>query len=138
MSGLETINPAVLGAPRGYSNGLLAPPGARLLFVAGQIAWNERQEIVSDEFADQFDQALANVLTIVAAAGGTPAAIGQLTIFVVDKAAYVAALAEIGRRYRARMNRHFPTMALVEIKSLLEPRALVEIQALAAIGGSAP
>lgn len=130
---LESINPEALGAPRGYSNGMLAPAGARMLFVAGQIAWNGDQEIVSDDFATQFDQALGNVVAIVEAAGGAPTDLASLTLYVTDKRAYVASLPAVGQAYRTRMGKHFPTMALVEVAGLLEPRAQVEIQAIAAL-----
>lgn len=131
--GFEVVNPDALGAPRGYSNGILAPAGGRLLSIAGQIAWNDQQQIVSDAFGDQFDQALGNVIEVVHAAGGKTEHLIQLTIYVVDKHAYVASLKEIGAAYRARMGRHYPTMALVEVAGLLEPRAAVEIQALAVL-----
>jgi len=130
---LDIINPEAWSAPRGYSNGMLAPAGSRLLFVAGQIAWNERQQIVGDEFPDQFHQALSNVMAVVREAGGKPKHIGQLTIYVTDKAEYASQLKEVGAVYREILGKHFPTMALVEVKGLLEPRAKVEIQALAAL-----
>ncbi len=130
---LEPVNPVSLGAPRGYSNGMLAPAGARILFIAGQIAWDGDQKIVSNNFAEQFDQALGNVVAVVEEAGGAPTDIASLTLYVIDKQAYVAALQDVGQAYRARMGKHFPTMALVEVKGLLEPRAQVEIQGIAAL-----
>ncbi len=129
----EVVNPVALGAPRGYSNGILAPEGGRFLSIAGQIAWNSQQQIVSDDFGAQFAQALDNVIQVVRAAGGKPEHLIQLTIYVVDKRAYVAKLKEVGATYRERMGRHYPTMALVEVAGLLEPRAAVEIQALAVL-----
>ena len=78
-------------------------------------------------------QALANVLTVVSEAGGTADTIGRLTIYVVDKTEYQDAQREIGERYRARMGRHYPAMTLVEVKSLLEPGAKVEIEATAVL-----
>ena len=128
---MKPINPSSLAPPRGYSHGIQA--SGRLLFVAGQVGWNERAEIVGDRFVDQFDQALANVLTVVMEAGGAPDAIARLTIYVIDKAEYVAAQKDIGARYRARMGRHYPAMTLVEVKSLLEPDAKVEIEATAVL-----
>ena len=127
------INPESLGAARGYSNGVLTEPGGRLLFVAGQIGWDERQRIVSADFVEQFDRALLNVLAVVAAAGGTPAQLARLVIYVTDKQEYRAAMKAIGERYRARMGQHYPAMALVEVKSLLEDEAKVEIEAIAVI-----
>ena len=128
---MQFINPPGLPPPRGYSNGVVAE--GRVLFVAGQIGWTGQATLVSDRFADQFDQALANVLTVVKTAGGAPESVSRLTIFVTDKAQYVSSKDEIGQRYRARMGRHYPAMSLVEVKGLLEPGALVEIEATAVI-----
>jgi enamine deaminase RidA (YjgF/YER057c/UK114 family) len=74
----EFINPESLGAPHGYSNGVLTDAGGRLLFIAGQVAWNEQQEIVDENLVRQFDQALANVIAVVEAAGGAPEQIARL------------------------------------------------------------
>ncbi len=128
---MTVINPPGLAPPRGYSHGVLAQ--GRTLFVAGQIGWNATGEMVSDQFVEQFDQALANVLVVVLEAGGLPDSIARLTIFVVDKTEYLGAQREIGERYRARMGKHYPAMTLVEVRSLLEPRARVEIEATAVI-----
>jgi enamine deaminase RidA (YjgF/YER057c/UK114 family) len=129
---MTIINPPGLPPPRGYNNGIVAE--GRMLFVAGQIGWDEKGMLVSDRMPDQFDRALANVLAVVDAAGGAPASIVRLTMFVTDKAAYIAARSEIGDRYRVRMGRHFPAMTLVEVSALLEPGALVEIEATAVLG----
>jgi enamine deaminase RidA (YjgF/YER057c/UK114 family) len=130
---MEFVNPASLGRPRGYSNGVIAPAGGRLLFVAGQIAWDARQRIISADFVEQFDRALANVLTVVAEAGGGPESIARLVVYVTDKREYAARTREVGERWRARMGRHFPAMALVEVSSLLEDEAKVEIEAIAVL-----
>ena len=127
------INPESLGPARGYSNGVLAEAGGRLLFVAGQIAWDERQRIVSADFVEQFDRALANVLAVVAEAGGRPDQIARLLVYVTDKEEYGRRTREVGERWRALMGRHFPAMALVEVKALLEDEAKVEIEAVAVI-----
>jgi enamine deaminase RidA (YjgF/YER057c/UK114 family) len=126
---LDLVNPATLAKPRGYSHGISGT--GRLLFVAGQIGWTAESTLVGPRLADQFDQALANVLTVVTGAGGDAWSIAKLTIFVTDAAAYSAARKEIGQRYRARMGRHYPAMTLVEVRALLEPAALVEIEAVA-------
>lgn len=124
------INPESLGAPRGYSNGLLMR-GSSILFVAGQIGWDEKQTIVAGGFAAQFERALANVLEVVGEAGGTPERIGRLTIYVTHKQEYLDAVEEVGAAYRRLMGRHYPAMALVEVTALLEPGAKVEIEATA-------
>src|SRR5262245_32516314 len=97
------INPESLGAPRGYSNGVLTEAGGRLLFIAGQIGWDQNQQLVSDDLVEQFDRALANVIAVVAAAGGKADQIARLIIYVTDKAEYQKQMKEIGERYRARM-----------------------------------
>jgi enamine deaminase RidA (YjgF/YER057c/UK114 family) len=130
---LKLINPESLGRPRGYSNGVLAPHGARLLFIAGQVAWDARQQIVSDDFAEQFERALRNVLAVVGEAGGTSESIARLVIYVTDKREYIARTEEVGERWRALMGRHYPAMALVEVKSLLDDAAKVEIEGIAAL-----
>jgi enamine deaminase RidA (YjgF/YER057c/UK114 family) len=127
------INPESLGAPRGYSNGVLVESGGRLLFVAGQIAWDEQQQIVSGDLVEQFDRALANVITVVSEAGGRPETIARLIIYVTDKNEYRDRMKEIGARYRARMGQHFPAMVLVEVKSLLDDAAKIEIESTAVL-----
>ncbi|MBA2731954.1 MAG: RidA family protein [Acidobacteria bacterium] len=125
------INPESLGLPRGYSNGVLTEAGGRLLFIAGQIAWDEQQRIVSTDFVEQFDRALANVITVVTEAGGHADEIARLLIYVTDKNEYCSRTREIGERYRARMGQHYPAMALIEVKSLLEDEAKIEIEGMA-------
>ena len=127
----EAINPATLGAPVGYANGVLAQPG-RLLFVAGQIGWDAEHNLDPD-FATQFAQALENVLTVVRGAQGEASDICRLTIYVTDKQAYLAALKSVGRAYRAFMGKHYPAMSLVQVADLLEPGAQVEIEATCVI-----
>jgi len=128
---LKIINPATLGRPRGYANGVLAPPGGSLLFIAGQIAWDAEQRIVSADFVAQFERALANVLAVVTEAGGTPDEIARLVVYVTDKKEYCVRQKEIGECWRKLLGRHFPAMALVEVKALLEDDAKVEIEGIA-------
>ena len=126
------INPEALGAPRGYSNGVLVE-GGRLLFVAGQIAWDTEQRIVSREFSEQFARALGNVVAVVRAAGGAATDIAQLRIYVTDKRAYQSSLKQVGAAYRELMGRHYPAMVLVEVAALVEDLAQVEIEAIACL-----
>ena len=116
---MKVINPISLGAPHGYSNGVLAEAGGHLLFIAGQIAWDRQQQIVSADLVEQFDRALANVIAVVTEAGGQPEQIARLIIYVTDKDEYKKRMKEIGERYRARMGKHFPAMVLVEVAGLL-------------------
>ena len=129
----KLINPEALGKPRGYSNGVLHEAGGRLLFVAGQIGWDETQNIVSDDFVEQFDRALANVVLVVTEAGGNTDQIARLTVYVTDKKEYQLSLKQVGEAYRAHLGKHFPAMALVEVKSLLDDRAKVEIEGIAVL-----
>ena len=133
---MKIINPDALGQPIGYNNGLLFAGGS-LLFVAGQIGWDKGRRIVSDDFADQFAQALENVLTVVREAGGSAENIARLLILVTDKDEYSSRLRDVGAAYRQLMGKHFPAMTLVEVSSLLERLAKVEIEALAVIPDAA-
>ena len=130
---MELINPESLGAPSGYSNGLLTDAGGRLLFISGQIAWNENHEIISKDFVDQFDKALENVMTVVRGAGGEPSNIARLVIYVTDKIEYRERTKEVGERYRKHMGKHFPAMVLVQVRGLLEDAAKVEIEGIAVL-----
>jgi enamine deaminase RidA (YjgF/YER057c/UK114 family) len=124
----EIINPPGWKRPKGYSNAVVLPPG-RALFLAGIVGWNAAEQFTSDNFAAQFRQALVNVKTCVEAAGSSVNCIGRMTVYVVDKREYMSALGEIGAAWREVMGAHYPAMALVEVKALLEPRAKVEIEA---------
>ena len=128
----ELINPAELGKHPGYSQGVRTASG-KLLFVAGQVGWDDRGVIVSSEFTEQFAKALANVITVVRAAGGSPDTIARMTIYVLDKKEYLANLKGIGKLYREQMGSHYPAMTLLEVKGLLEEGAKVEIEATAAL-----
>jgi enamine deaminase RidA (YjgF/YER057c/UK114 family) len=128
----KLINPEALGAPRGYSNGLLAD-GGKLLFIAGQIAWDKDQQIVSDDFVEQFDKALANLITVVRAAGGEPNNLARLVVYVTNKIEYRERTKEVGERYRKHMGKHYPAMVLVQVAGLLDDRAKVEIEGMAVI-----
>jgi enamine deaminase RidA (YjgF/YER057c/UK114 family) len=130
---LNLINPEALGAPSGYSHGVLADGGGKLLFVAGQIAWDQNQKIVSDNFVEQFDKALANVITVVKAAGGESTNIVRVVVYVTSKQEYLAQTKAVGERYRKHMGKHFPAMVLVQVVSLLDDAAKVEIEAMAVI-----
>jgi enamine deaminase RidA (YjgF/YER057c/UK114 family) len=129
----DFINPESLGAPHGYSNGVLTDGGGRLLFIAGQVAWDQQQQIVAGDLVGQFDRALANVIAVVNEAGGKPEQIARLVIYVTDKGEYRVHMKEIGERYRARMGKHFPAMVLVEVAGLLEDRAKIEIEGVAVL-----
>ena len=134
---MTLINPEALGPPRGYSNGVLVE-GGRLLFIAGQIGWDGDQRMVSDDFVEQFAQALANVVAVVRAAGGEATGIAQMRVYVTDKRAYTSNLKQVGAVYREVMGRHYPAMALVEVAALVEDSAKVEIEAIACLPAAQP
>ncbi|GMV05663.1 MAG: enamine deaminase RidA [Gemmatimonadota bacterium] len=129
----ELINPEELGAPRGWTNGMLAPAGARILFVAGQDAAEPEGVVTEEDFVEQFGIALGKAVTVVREAGGGPEDIGRLTVFVADVAEYRARRGELKDVYRAHMGRHYPAMALVQVAALVDPLAKVEIEATAMI-----
>jgi enamine deaminase RidA (YjgF/YER057c/UK114 family) len=131
MAGIG-IEPEGCVKPRANTTGMRAP--GEVVAIAGQIAWDEKARLVGDgDFVKQFEQALANVVAIVRAAGGTPEDIVTLTIYVLDRADYVARLSEVGAAYRRVMGKHYPTMALLVVAGLLEVGAKVEIQGLAVL-----
>ena len=130
---LKLINPDALGAPSGYSHGVLVEGGGKLLFIAGQIAWDQNQKIVSDDFVEQFDKALANVITVVKAAGGESSNIVRVVVYVTNKREYLAQTKAVGERYRKHMGKHFPAMALIEVAGLLDDAAKVEIEGIAVL-----
>lgn len=121
-------------APRGYANGRIGE--GRVVHVAGQIGWDEHG-VFADGLVGQLARALDNVLAVVRAAGGTGEDLATMTVFVTDIAAYRAAQKELGAVWRPRLGKHFPAMALVAVSALVEPAAVVEIQATAYVGGAA-
>jgi enamine deaminase RidA (YjgF/YER057c/UK114 family) len=127
----EFLQPKNWLPPKGYSNGVAAE--GRQVFVAGQIGWSERGELVSDDFVAQVERALANIVQVLAEARGEPRHLTRLTWFVTEKSAYVARQKEIGEAYRRVIGRHFPAMSLIVVAGLLEPGAKVEIEATAVI-----
>ncbi|MBA3345199.1 MAG: SDR family NAD(P)-dependent oxidoreductase [Gemmatimonadales bacterium] len=128
------VNPEELGAPRGWNNGMLATAGSRTLFIAGQTGRDGSGRVPAADFVSQFDRALGNVLAVLRRAGGEPGDLGRFTIYVTDMAQYRASLKPLGEVYRRRMGAHFPAMALVEVTSLVDPQAVVEIEATAVLG----
>ena len=129
MTRLTVVNPDSLAKPRGYSHGLKG--AGEWLFVAGQIGWNREGRMVSADFTAQFTQALDNVLDVVSAAGGKPQSVARMTVYVTDKREYRAGAKAVGEAWRRRLGKHYPAMALVEVKALLEDDAKVEIEAIA-------
>ena len=121
----EIINPEAFGArPSGWNHGMLAEKGGRILFVAGQI-------VPVGDFVTQWEGALGRVMAVVRAAGGQPENVGRMVVYVTDRPAYLANLTALGEVHRKHMGRHYPAMAVVEVKALVDSHALVEIEAVA-------
>ena len=128
---LKTIQPNGWAPAKGYANGMLSADG--ILYVGGQIGWNEQQQIVSHDFIGQMEQALRNIVSIVEAAGGKAEDITRLTWFVIDKKEYLARQSEVGATYRRVLGKHFPAMSMLVVAGLVEDDALLEIEATAYI-----
>lgn len=127
----QAVQPIGWARPRGYVNGILAE--GRLLFVAGQVGWNPQLSSPKfpKGFAEQFERALLNVLTVVREAGGRPTDLVRLTLFVTDKKEYLSAAKRLGEIWKRHLGRHYPAMTVVEVSALLETAAKVEIEATA-------
>jgi len=128
---MQLLHPGNWAPTRGFSNGIAAE--GRQVFVAGQVGWNARQEIVSDDFVAQVEQALQNVVEILAEADARPEHLVRLTWYITDKREYLARSSEVGQAYRRVIGRHFPAMTLVQVVALVEDRAKVEIEATAVV-----
>ena len=128
---MEFLHPTDWAPASGFANGVAAE--GRQVFVAGQIGWNARQEIVGDDFVAQVEQALRNIVDVLAEAGARPEHLVRLTWYITDKREYLGRLDDVGRAYRRVLGRHFPAMTLVQVAALLEDRAKVEIEATAVV-----
>jgi enamine deaminase RidA (YjgF/YER057c/UK114 family) len=128
---MQVLQPPGWAKPRGYSNGIAAK--GTQVFVAGQVGWTADCQWHTDDFAQQFAQALRNVVAVCAEAGAKPEHIVRLTWFITSKREYLAALKDIGAAYREIMGRHYPVMTVVEITALVEDRAKIEIEATAVV-----
>jgi enamine deaminase RidA (YjgF/YER057c/UK114 family) len=128
---MQILNPAEWDKPKGYANGIAVE--GRQIFLAGQIGWNAQAKFDSDDLVEQTRQALRNIVRVLAEGGARPEHIVRLTWYVVDKHDYMARNADLGKVYREILGRHYPAMTLVQVASLLEDRAKVEIEATAVI-----
>lgn len=131
---MRILQPAGWPAPRGYANGVEA--AGRLVFVAGQIGWDTGCRLVSSDFVAQAEQALRNVVAVLAEAGGRPEHLVRLTWYVMDRQEYLTAAKPLGDAYRRVLGRHYPAMTAVEVRGLIEEGARVEIEATAVIPAS--
>ncbi|MFE5804597.1 RidA family protein [Streptomyces sp. NBC_01232] len=129
---LDRINPAELSPATGFSHAV-AVTGTRLVFLAGQTALDGEGKVVGDSLPEQFEVALANLLTALAAAGGAPADLARVTVYAVDVAAYRAHAAELGRIWRQSAGRDYPAMAVIGVVRLWDDRAMVELDGVAVL-----
>ena len=128
---MRVLHPRGWAPPIGYANGIEAR--GRIVFVAGQVGWDAQQKFQSEELAPQFEQALKNVLAVLAEAGGRPEHICRMTAFCCDKPAYLAARAQLGRIWRGLMGKHFPAMSMIFVSDLLDSPGKIELEATAVI-----
>ncbi len=128
---MKTLLPPGWPRPKGYANGVAAT--GRSIFTAGVVGWDDREQFVADDLAGQFAQVLRNILAILAVDGAGPEHLVRLTCYVTSIDSYLAASAEIGATWKAIVGPHYPAMALVEVVRLVEPRAMVEIEATAVV-----
>jgi len=128
---LHVLAPKGWKPARGYSNGIAAE--GRQVYVAGQIGWDGEQRLVSDDFVGQFEQALRNIVAVLAEAGAKPEQVVRLTWFIVDRSEYLSAGKAVGEAYRRVFGKHYPAMSVVQVTALMEADARVEIEATAVV-----
>ncbi len=128
---MQILQPPEWARPRGYACGVAAQ--GRLVFISGQVGWDEQGRFHSTDFVAQSRQALQNVLTVLAEADGRPEHIVRLTWYIVDKQEYLACSKELGKVYRELMGKHYPSMTVVQVTALVEDQARVEIEATAVV-----
>jgi len=129
---MKILHPKGWAPAVGYANGI-AVSGGKLVFIAGQVGWDAAQKFHSEELAPQFEQALKNVLAVLAEAGGRPEHICRITAFCCDKPAYLAARKELGRIWKDLMGKHFPCMSMIFVSDLLDSPGKIELEATAVV-----
>ena len=132
MSVHEILHPPGWAPAIGYANGVAATPG-RIVFIAGQVGWDAEQRFRSGDIVPQFEQALSNLLEVLAQAGGGPEHVCRITAFCCDRAAYLAARPELGKIWRRLMGRHFPAMSMIIVSDLLDHPGKIELEATAVV-----
>ena len=129
---MQTLLPEGWAAPIGYANGIAVEAG-RIVFVAGQVGWNAEQRFESEAIAPQFEQALANIVAVLAVAGAEPRHICRMTAYCCDKPAYLAARKELGAIWRRIMGAHYPAMSMIFVSDLLDNPGKIELEATAVL-----
>ena len=131
---MQVLMPPEWDAPIGYANGIAVDAG-RIVFIAGQVGWNAQQKFESPDIVPQFEQALKNLLAVLAQAGGQPQHICRITAYCCDKPAYLAARAQLGAIWRTLMGKHFPAMSMIFVSDLLDNPGKIELEATAVVPG---
>jgi enamine deaminase RidA (YjgF/YER057c/UK114 family) len=129
---MQILQPPGWARPKGYSNGI-AVTGGKTVYIAGQVGWTAEERFAEKTFGGQFRQALANIVAVLAEAGGRPEHLVRLTWFVLDRDEYLGALKEVGAAYREIIGKHYPAMSVVQVAGLVETGARLEIEATAVI-----
>jgi enamine deaminase RidA (YjgF/YER057c/UK114 family) len=129
---MSVLLPEGWAPPIGYANGIVAPAG-RMVFIAGQVGWDEQQQFHSEDLIPQFEQALKNILAILAQAGGAPNHICRMTAYCIDRPAYLASRAKLGAIWRKLMGAHYPAMSMIFVADLLDHPAKIELEATAVL-----
>ena len=129
---MDILHPPGWNPSQGYANGVAVNAG-RLIFIAGQVGWDAKQRFRSEELVPQFEQALSNVLEVLADAGGKPKQICRMTAYCTDKKSYLKARGELGRIWRRLMGRHYPAMSMILVSELLDEPGKIELEATAMI-----
>ena len=128
---MKLLHPKSWKPPIGYSNGIAA--SGRFVFVAGQVGWNAEQKFESEQLAPQFEQALKNIIAVLAEDGARPEHICRLTAYCCDKPAYLAARPQLGTIWKRLMGRHYPVMTMIFVSDLLDHPGKIELEATAVI-----
>jgi len=131
----QILHPRGWLPPIGYANGISVAAG-RIVFIAGQVGWDAEQHFQSEELVPQFEQALKNIIAVLAEAGGKPNHICRLTAYCIDKPAYLAGRRELGRIWKSLIGSHFPAMSMIFVADLLDAPAKIELEATAVIPAS--
>ena len=129
---VQTLLPPGWAPPIGYANGIVVSAG-RIVFVAGQVGWDDQQRFQSEDIASQFEQALKNVLAILKEAGAEPHHICRMTAYCIDKPGYLAARADLGRIWKRLMGKHYPAMSMIFVSDLLDAPGKIELEATAVV-----
>ncbi len=129
---MRTLLPEGWKAPIGYANGVEVDAG-RIVFLAGQVGWNAQQVFESDNIVPQFEQALKNIVDVLAQAGGKPEHICRMTAFCIDRDGYLASRRELGAIWRRVIGPHYPAMSMIFVADLLDHPAKIELEATAVL-----